>query len=48
MNHLVIQDGMIAWLGDDRILLNNYHQLEGKENPLQHEFTKSSIVNSIL
>lgn len=27
-------DGMIAWLGNDRILLNNYHQLEkGKSKP---------------
>ncbi len=29
-------DGMIAWLGDNRILLNNYHQLERSKN---HPFT---------
>lgn len=29
-------DGMIAWLGDNRILLNNYHQLEKSKS---HPFT---------
>ena len=38
-------DGMIAWLGDDRILLNNYHQLEnGKRKSFSTRIRK--ILNS--
>ena len=38
-------DGMIAWLGDDRILLNNYHQSEkGKRKSFTTQIHK--ILNS--